>query len=137
MIRQNVQLERVGVRLQAPSGGRSGWPNWPRIAPVAATAWSLAYAALCVFWALGGPGYPYWSGADHQGPSLSILGDLPPSTVSPIAAAWGLIGAAAAVLMARRVSQRAVRVFLLLFAGVTSVTLTLVIPDYRLLVFVA
>jgi hypothetical protein len=136
-MRENLQLGPTGARLQTPPGARSGRWDWPRGTPAAAAVWSLAYAGLGLFWSLGGPGYPYWSGPDHQGPSLSILGDLPPASVSPIVATWGLVGVAAAGLMARGVRQHAVRGALLVFAGVTSATLALLVPDYRVLVFVA
>lgn len=101
-----------------------------RVAPLAAAAWSLAYAGLAITWSLGGPGYPFSSGP-------ASLGDLPPASVSQVAAGWGLIGTAVAVLMARRVGQGAVRSALLLFACVTALTLALFVPDYRVLVFVA
>jgi hypothetical protein len=57
--------------------------------------------------------------------------------LSLVIAVWGLVGALAAVLMARRIGQRALRSVLLVVAGATAVTLGLIIPDYRVLVFVA
>ncbi|MGE5643537.1 MAG: hypothetical protein ACM3Y8_11050, partial [Byssovorax cruenta] len=40
------------------SGEARAWQRW---APYAAVAWSLVYAALGIYWALSGRGFPYTS----------------------------------------------------------------------------
>ena len=42
--------------MPARSGGVRDWQRW---APYAAVAWSLVYAALGVYWAVSGRGFPY------------------------------------------------------------------------------
>jgi len=70
--------------VPARGGGVRHWQRW---APYAAIAWSLVYAALGVYWALSGRGFPY-----------------PPDTVSdvmaPLLGRFGLGVAWIVVLMA-------------------------------------
>ncbi len=42
--------------IAARAGRARGWPRW---APYAAVAWSLVYAALGVYWAVTGRGFPF------------------------------------------------------------------------------
>ncbi|HET9965602.1 MAG TPA: hypothetical protein VFQ10_09425 [Rubrobacter sp.] len=110
-----------------------GWPGW--IGYVAA-AWSLTYGLLGLYWTLGGAGFPF--GKNDPGAALSILGSGRADFGAPVIAALGLAGVVAAVAMAR--TQRGggvLRAALLGFAWVAAVTLTLVMPDYRVLVAVA
>ncbi len=51
---------------QQESGGARGWQRW---APYAAVAWSLAYGALGLYWAITGRGFPY-----TPGPASNITG---------------------------------------------------------------
>ena len=46
----------MGSGVTARSGGIRDWQRW---APYAAVAWSLIYAALGVYWAVSGRGFPY------------------------------------------------------------------------------
>lgn len=102
-------------------------------APYAAALWSLAYGTAGLFWALGGPGYPFGAIGDPGGVDTSLLG-----RVDPTAGAWGiallgLVGAAAALSMSRPgTTGRGWVGVALAFA----VVLAVVIPDYRLLAMV-
>src|SRR5512142_2573915 len=52
------ERQQRGTAMTIPARGR--WvSDWPRWAPYAAVAWSLVYAALGVYWAMGGSGFPY------------------------------------------------------------------------------
>ena len=59
--------------VPARSGGVRDWQRW---APYAAVAWSLVYATLGLYWAVGGRGFPYTSEtvSDMMGPLLGRLG---------------------------------------------------------------
>ncbi len=113
------------------------WRRWPEWAGYAAGAWSLAYGVLvlALYWALGSAGFPFGDG-DPQS-ALSVLEGLRAEIGVPVIAALGLVGAAAAVAMARTRGRGAPRAALLAFAWIAAVGLTLVIPDYRVLMGVA
>jgi hypothetical protein len=55
---------------------REGVRDWQRWAPYAAVAWSLVYAALGVYWAVSGRGFPYTpeTVSDVMGPLLGRFG---------------------------------------------------------------
>ncbi len=58
---------------------RVGWArDWPRWAPYAAVAWSVVYAALGLYWAVSGRGFPY-------------APELLPSVAGPIAGMFGTV----------------------------------------------
>jgi hypothetical protein len=112
---------------------RSRWPAWNGYA---ACAWSLAYGLLGLYWALGGAGFPFGSESDPDA-ALSVLEDVRADTAAPVIAGLGLVGAVAAVAMARTRGRGLPRVALLGFAWISAAVLALVIPDYRVLVAVA
>jgi hypothetical protein len=94
------------------------------------------YGILGLYWILGGAAFPF--GENDPSAALSILGGVRVETGAPVIAALGLAGAVVAVVMARTRRQRGIlRAALLGFAWVAAVTLTLAIPDYRVLVAVA
>jgi hypothetical protein len=109
------------------------WRRWPGWIGYVAAAWSLAYGLLGLYWTLDGSGFPF--GKNDPGAALSILGGVRAGFGAPVIAALGLAGA---VAMARtRRLRRVLRTALLGFAWVAAATLTLLIPDYRVLVAVA
>lgn len=117
--------------------------NWPHWIMYATAAWSLVYALLGLSWAFGGPGFPFGSGdpdmveEGSRAIEANLLGLSTPEVAGPIIAVLGLLGAAAAFLMARGHGQGAGRRALLIFAGLVAVGLTIVIQDYRPLTVVA
>jgi hypothetical protein len=123
----------VGMgKARVASGWWRRWPDW--IGYVAA-AWSLAYGALGLYWALGGAGFPF--GENDPDAALSVLGGVRAETGAPVIAALGLVGAVVAVAMGRVLGHGILRAMLLFFAWGAAVTLALLIPDYRVLVAVA
>ncbi len=109
--------------VSARSAGGRGWQRW---APYAAVAWSLVYAALGIYWAVSGRGFPYppGSASDALGPLLGRFGP---------GAAWtgvvlaGIPAVAIGAAMLRGVrGQRALRP-LLITAGVLLAGLLLLL----------
>lgn len=113
--------------------GRHPWLEW---AGYAALGWSLLYAALGLYWSLGGAGFPFGRGYDPQA-ALSILADVRPETAAPIIAALGVAGTAIAAAMVRGWGQGVVRLAILAFAWAAAATLVVLLPDYRLLMAAA
>ena len=110
---------------------RSWLARWPGWIGWAATAWSLAYAILGLFWWSGGAGFPFGVAHDPLGKGISLLEHARPETTGPVLATAGLCGAAVAALLSRT-RQRGLIGHALAAAGLaTAVTLTVVIPDYR------
>ena len=111
--------------------------RWARYAIPLAGAWSLLYAVLGFFWALGRPGLPMGRGHDPAA-NLSILGQVDGPDVARGMAMLGLIGAVVAVAMyGSRGTRRASRFALPAFAWAAAFGLTMLLPDYRLLMTVA
>jgi hypothetical protein len=110
---------------------RATWVGW------AAAAWSGAYGALGVHWAMGGAAFPFGSVSDPQAAGQSILEHADQAATAPVIAVLGLSTAAgAAVVLARRPRSAAHRLLVGL-GWVLAVALTLVIPDGRLLIAAA
>ena len=119
-------------------------PRWTRYAISLAGAWSLLYGALSAFWALGGEGVPFGRAGDPDA-EVSIVGHLDGVSVARGMAVFALAGVVVAVAMHRsrgtwhiaRGTSRAPRVAVLGFAWAAALGLTVVLPDYRLLLTVA
>jgi hypothetical protein len=112
------------------------WRRWPEWVGYAAGAWSLLYAALGVYWTLGGAGFPFGSANDPQA-ALSILRDVQAQAGAPVIAGLGLLGALLALAMNRASGRGVWRAVLLAFAWTAATGLAVVIPDYRVLMAVA
>jgi hypothetical protein len=97
----------------ARSGGVVDWQRW---APYAAVAWSLIYAALGVYWAVSGRGFPYTpeAASDGMGP---LLGRFGPGVVWMVVIMAGIPAVALGTAMLHGVRSRALRP-LLITAGV-------------------
>jgi hypothetical protein len=80
------QSSEVARAIPARRGRARGWQDW---APYAAVAWSLVYAALGAYWAVGGSGFPYTSGSepDVMGP---VVGRFGPGAAWAVVMALGL-----------------------------------------------
>ncbi len=112
------------------------WQRWPQWIGYIAAIWSLVYGALGLYWALGGPGFPF--GIESDGQALgSLQASVRAQTGAPVIAALGLVGALVALAMVRAWGRGFLRVALLAFAWVAAAVLTVVITDYRVLVAVA
>jgi hypothetical protein len=103
-------------------------------APVAAAAWSFGYGALGLFWALGGPGFPFGKVNDPSA-ALSVFRDARADIGGLVIAAVGLLTGVVGVGMtkSRGVASR----ILVGFAWAIAALLILVVPDYRPLLGVA
>jgi hypothetical protein len=112
---------------------RISWSDW--IGPAAA-CWSFLYGALGAYWGLGGAGFPFGSEGDPAG-GISILGDARAARTGPIISVLGVAGCVVALVMARRPAGSAPKALLISFGTTAAFVLTLLIPDYRLLVVVA
>jgi hypothetical protein len=128
----------IGIDTVVPARG-GGVRDWQRWAPYAAVAWSLIYAALGVYWAVGGGGFPYSPGSvsDSMGPLLGRIG---------LGVAWivvmmaGIPATAMGAAMLRGVRSRVLRplfitagallagVFLLLMTGLNLLVMVGYIP---------
>ncbi len=123
MMKESQVIEMVGA---APT--RRGWVrDWQRWAPSAAVAWSLIYAALGIYWAVGGAGFPFTSAsaADALGPLLGRFGPVAAWTVVLLA---GIPAAAMGAAMLRGARKGALRPLLItagtLLAGVLLLLMT-------------
>jgi hypothetical protein len=112
------------------------WRRWPGWVGYAAGFWSLVYGLLGLWWTLGGSGFPFGSEND-PGVALSVLGAARAQTTARVIVALGLIGAVAAVAMARVRGRGILCATLLGVAWTIALVLALLIPDYRVLMAVA
>jgi hypothetical protein len=107
---------------------RVGWfRHWPRWVPYAVVVWSLVYAAMGLYWAIGGQGFPYTPGPipDPLAPLAGRFG---------LAASWiivileGIPAVFVGVAMLRGGQSKVLRPFLIaagvLLAGVLLVLMT-------------
>ena len=104
---------------------RPEWIGW------AAVAWSLAYAALGLFWWRGGGGFPFGTAHDPAAAGLSLLEHARPETTGPVLAAAGVGGAALAVALTRTRKGGLIGGLLTTAGWAVAGTLAVVIPDYR------
>lgn len=117
--------------MKYPAHWLGTWPAW---APYAASLWSLAYGLLGIRWARGGPGFPF---GENDPTRISILSELTAEAGGPAIAVIGLTAALAGILMAQRRGRGISRILPLGFGWGLSITLLLIIPDYRVLMAVA
>ncbi|MET8351493.1 NYN domain-containing protein [Micromonospora sp. NPDC005206] len=112
------------------------WRHWPTWSGYAAAGFSLLYGGLGLYWTAGGDGFPF-APIDPARASGSILEGSRAEVVAPVIAALGLLGAVVAWIMTRRARPGHLSAALVVFGWVAAVGLTLVIPDYTMIVLVA
>ncbi len=120
-----IQLRKENVMASVvPARGR-GVHGWQRWAPYAAVAWSLLYAALGVFWAVSGRGFPYTSETvSAMGP---LVGRFGPSVAWVVVISAGIPAVAVGTAMLRGVSKALRPLFITagaLLAGVLLLLMT-------------
>jgi hypothetical protein len=114
----------MAIVVPARGGGGRHWQRW---APYAAVAWSLVYAALGVFWAASGRGFPYTpeTMSDVIGP---LLGRFGPGVAWIVVMMAGIPAAAVGAAMLHGVRSRALRPLLVtagaLLAGILLLLMT-------------
>ncbi len=121
--------------MHVPSGLRR-FRDWPAWAPYAAAAWSLAYAALGIWWSFGGGGFPFGFENDRAA-TLSLLSAARRETAAPVLAALGIAGGGVGLAMACGRLRSSFRTPLAAFGVATAAFLALLLPDFRVLVVVA
>lgn len=120
----NRSPSRIGGAVPAHGGGVRDWQRW---APYAAIMWSLVYAALGVYWAVSGHGFPYTpeTMSDGLGPLLGRFGSGVAWVVVIVA---GMPAAAMGAAMLRGMQSRALRSLFItarvLLAGILLLLMT-------------
>ena len=128
-MRKSRAIGTVGA-VPARGGGVRDWQRW---APYAAVAWSLIYAALGVYWAVSGRGFPYTpeTASDIMGPLLGRFGSGVAWIVVMMA---GIPAAAVGAAMLRGVRSRALRPLLITAGALLAGVLLLLMTALNLLV---
>ena len=111
------------------------WGGWQALARYGAVGWSVAYAALGLYWTLGGPGFPFGQGDPRN--FFSIFAGAEADVGGPAIAALAVLGTMVSLAMARGSGHGVVRAALLVFAWLAAGALLLLVPDARALVAVA
>lgn len=129
----NKTLLRVGERASIVPSQSGGIRDWPRWAPYAAVAWSLLYAALGVYWAVSGRGFPYTpeTMSDGVGPLLGRFGH---SIAWVVVMMAGIPAATMGAAMLRGARSRALRPLLITAGSLLASVLLLLMTSLELLV---
>ncbi len=127
LLRKETRMASV---VPARSGGVRDWQRW---APYAAVAWSLIYAALGVYWAVGGRGFPYTPETVSDGME-PLLGRFGPGAAGIVVMLAGIPAAAMGVAMLRGVRSRALRPLLIIAGALLAGVLLLLMTGLNLLV---
>jgi len=115
--------------VTAPGGGRA----WQRWAPYAAVIWSLIYAALGVYWAVSGRGFPYTTETVSD-PMRPLVGRFGPGVAWIVVMMAGIPAAAVGAAMLRGVRSRALRPLFITAGALIAGILLLLMTDLNLLV---
>ena len=107
--------------------------DWQRWAPYAAAAWSLIYAALGVYWAVTGRGFPYTpeTMSEDMRPVVGLFG---PGAAWIVVIMAGIPAAALGAVMLRGVRSRALRPLFITAGALLAGVLLLLMTDLNLLV---
>ncbi len=129
----NKTLVREGggmVRAAPVRAGRlGGWQHW---APYAAVAWSLLYAALGLYWAAGGTGFPYAESV--PGGIGPLLGRFGPGVAWAAVLLAGIPAAAVGAAMLFGVRSRSLRPHFIAAGVLLAGILLLLMTDLTLLI---
>jgi len=126
--------EWQGIGTAGAVPARGGWVNdWQRWAPHAAVAWSLVYAALGVYWAVSGRGFPYAPEpvSGGIGPLIERFG---PGVAWIVVMMAGIPAAAVGAAMLRGVRSRALRPLFITAGALLAGVLLLLMTGLNLLV---
>jgi hypothetical protein len=119
------------ARVAPARGGGAG--DWQRWAPYAAVAWSLLYAALGLYWAVSGRGFPFAtaSASVDMGP---LAGRFGPGVAWFVVVMAGLPAAALGAAMLRGVRSSALRPLFIAGGALLAGVLLLLMTSLDLLV---
>jgi len=116
---------------------RGGWVrDWQRWAPYAAVAWSVIFAALGVYWAASGRGFPCApkTVSNDIGP---LIGRFGPGVAWIVVMMAGIPAAAVGAAMLRGVRSRALRPLFVIAGALLAGVLLLLMTGLNLLVLLA
>src|SRR4030042_1817691 len=122
-----------GMASVVPARG-GGVRDWQRWAPYAAVAWSLVYAALGVYWAVSGRGFPYTLETVSDVIMGPLLGRFGPGLAWIVVMMAGIPAAAVGAAMLRGVRSRALRPLLITAGALLAGVLLLLMTGLDLLV---
>jgi hypothetical protein len=125
MMRKRQAIRTDGA--ESTHGGRVR--DWQRWAPYAAVTWSLLYAALGVYWAVSGRGFPYAPGTVSADMGMGpLLGRFGPGVAWIVVMMAGIPAAAVGAAMLRGIRSKVPRPLLIaagtLLAGVPLLLMT-------------
>jgi hypothetical protein len=123
---------KVGSGVPARGGAVRDWQRW---VPYAAVAWSLLYAALGVYWAVGGGGFPYASETVSDNLGL-LLGRFGPGVAWIVVMMAGIPATAVGAAMLRGARSKSVRPLFLTAGALLAGVLLLLMTGLNLLVMV-
>ncbi len=121
-------------RMTSDAPAHRGWVrDWQRWTPYAAIVWSLLYAALGVYWAVSGRGFPYTpeTMSDGLGP---LLGRFGPTIGWIVVMMAGIPAAAMGAAMARGMRGKVLRPLFITAGVLLAVVLLLLMTGLELLV---
>ena len=124
--------KRSGMTSVVPARG-GGVRAWQRWAPYAAVAWSLIYAALGLYWAVGGRGFPYTLETVSDGME-PLLGRFGPSVAWIVVMMAGIPAAVLGVAMLRGMRGRTLRPIFIAAGTLLAGILLLLMTGLNLLV---
>jgi hypothetical protein len=107
--------------------------DWQRWTPYAAVAWSLVYAALGVYWAVSGHGFPFAPEAVSDG-LRPLLGRFGPIAAWIVVLMAGIPAAAMGAAMLRGVCGKVLRPLFITAGALLAVALLLLMTGLELLV---
>jgi hypothetical protein len=128
----NLIAKSNGMASAVPARG-GGVRDWQRWAPYAAVAWSLIYAALGLYWAVSGRGFPYTpeTMADIMEP---LVGRFGPGVAWIVVMMAGIPAAALGAAMQHGVRGRALRPLFITDGALLAGVLLLLMTGLNLLV---
>ncbi len=121
-----------GMAIVVPARGE-GVRDWQQWAPYAAVAWSLVYAALGVYWAVSGRGFPY-TPETVSNIMEPLLGRFGPGVAWIVVMMAGIPAAAMGAAMLRGVRSRALRPLFVIAGALLAGVLLLLMTALKLLV---
>jgi hypothetical protein len=126
------ESQAIGTVGAVPA--RGGWVrDWQRWAPYAAVTWSLIYAALGIYWAVSGRGFPYApeTVSDSMG---SVVGQFGPGVAWIVVMMAGIPAAAVGTAMLRGLRGKALRPLFITAGALLAGSLLLLMTGLNLLV---
>jgi hypothetical protein len=129
-LKTTVQGSGMAEAVPARAGRLRHWQSW---APYAAVGWSLTYAVLGLYWAVGGRGFPYTSELTSNGLG-PVVGRFGSGLAWVVVIMAGIPAAAIGVAMLRGVRGKVLRPLLITAGALLAGILLLLMTDITLLI---